>query len=98
MDREKHQSLRSIARVLVVWISEAVGLVLMTHFVPGLRVDTWETGILVVGVIALLNADPVADLVEDCIALSFLHVWNRRFNPEWSDRLAVKPGRSRISC
>jgi putative membrane protein len=56
MDRKAHQSLRSIGRVLVVWVSEAVGLVLMTRFVPGLRVDAWTTAILVVAVVALLNA------------------------------------------
>jgi len=70
MNLEKHQSQRSIARVLVVWISEAVGLVLMIHFVPGLRVDTWGKGILVVGVIALLNA--ILWPILSKIALPFL--------------------------
>jgi putative membrane protein len=56
--------------VLVVWISEAVGLVLMIHFVPGLRVDTWETGILVIGTIALLNA--ILWPILSKIALPFL--------------------------
>ena len=70
MVRGKRLSLRSIARVLVVWISEAVGLVLMIHFVPGLRVDTWGIGILVVGVIALLNA--ILWPILSKIALPFL--------------------------
>ena len=70
MDRVKQQSLRSIARVLVVWFSEAVGLVLMIHFVPGLSVDTWETAILVVCVIALLNA--ILWPILSKIALPFL--------------------------
>ena len=48
--------MRSIARVVVIWVSEAAGLLLMTHFVPGLRVDTWETAVVVVAVIGLLNA------------------------------------------
>ena len=69
MDLEK-QSLHSVARVLVVWISEALGLVLMIRFVPGLRVDTWETWILIVGVIALLNA--VLWPILSKIALPFL--------------------------
>ena len=56
MDPGRYHWLRSIARVLMVWVSEAIGLVVMTHIVPGLRVDTWGTAILVVAVIALLNA------------------------------------------
>ncbi|MGA3108908.1 MAG: phage holin family protein [Candidatus Bathyarchaeia archaeon] len=70
MDREKRQSLRSVARVIVVWISEAVGLVLMVRFVPGLRFDSWGIGILVVGVIALLNA--ILWPILSRIALPFL--------------------------
>ncbi len=70
MDRERRPSLRSVARVIVVWISEAVALVLMTHFVPGLRFDTWGIGILVVGVIALLNA--ILWPILSKIALPFL--------------------------
>ncbi len=70
MDREKRQSLRSVARVIVVWTSEAVGLVLMIRFVPGLRFDSWGIGILVVGVIALLNA--ILWPILSKIALPFL--------------------------
>jgi putative membrane protein len=56
--------------VIVVWISEAVGLVLMAHFMPGLRFDTWGIGILVVGLIALLNA--ILWPILSRIALPFL--------------------------
>jgi len=70
MDRNEHQILRSIARVLVVWICEAAGLVLMTRFVPGLRVDAWQTAILVVVVVALLNA--IMWPILSRIALPFL--------------------------
>ncbi len=70
MDSEKHRSLRWVARGLVVWISEAIGLALMIRFVPGLRVDTWGIGILVVVVIALLNA--VLWPILSKIALPFL--------------------------
>jgi putative membrane protein len=51
-------------------MSEVVGLVLMIHFVPSLRVDTWETWILVVGGIALLNA--ILWPILSKIALPFL--------------------------
>ena len=70
MDREKRQSLRSVVRVIVVWTSEAVGLVLMIRFVPGLRFDSWGIGILVVGVIALLNT--ILWPILSKIALPFL--------------------------
>ena len=56
MNQTRFRWVRSIARVIVIGLSEALGLLLMTHFVPGLRVDTWGTAIIVVSVIALLNA------------------------------------------
>ena len=56
MKRERFHWLRSIARVIVVWVSEAAGLLLMTHIVPGLRVDGWAAACMAVLVIASLNA------------------------------------------
>jgi len=56
MEQTRFRWVRAIARVIVVGLSEAAGLMLMTHIIPGLRVDGLETAIIVVGVIALLNA------------------------------------------
>jgi len=70
MVQGRYHWLRSIARVIMVWVSEAAGLVFMTHIVPGLRVDTWGTAILVIGVLALLNA--VLWPILSRIALPFL--------------------------
>ena len=56
MEQQRFAVLRSIARFLAVWVCESVGLVVMTQIVPGLRVDSWQTAILVVALISLLNA------------------------------------------
>ena len=56
MEQERFLWLRSIARFLMVWVCESVGLVVMTRIVPGLRVDSWQTAVLVVALISLLNA------------------------------------------
>ncbi len=45
-----------IGRTLTLWASEVVGLMIMASIVPGLTVESWETAIVAVAVIGLLNA------------------------------------------
>ena len=67
---ERFLLLRSIARIIVVWVSEAAGLLVMTRIVPGLHVDNWQTAVLVVALISLLNA--LAWPILSRVALPFL--------------------------
>lgn len=53
---EKNQKILWIGRTFVLWISEVAGLMLMTWFLPGLSINSWETAFIVVTLIGILNA------------------------------------------
>lgn len=52
----KSQYFLWISRTVVLWISEVVGLMLMTWLLPGLTINSWETAFIVVALIGILNA------------------------------------------
>lgn len=52
----KNQYFLWIARTSVLWISEVVGLMLMTWLIPGLTINSWETAFIVVTLIGIINA------------------------------------------
>jgi uncharacterized membrane protein YvlD (DUF360 family) len=47
---------RIAVHIAVLWIIEAVGIVIMSRIVPGLIVEDWRAAFLLVAVIGLLNA------------------------------------------
>ncbi len=53
---DKHQDILWMGRTLVLWVSEVAGLMLMTWFLPGLNVNSWETAFIVVTLIGIINA------------------------------------------
>jgi len=57
MPPEKRRNfLRSLARVLVIWAIEVIGLLFMAWLLSGLRIDSLGTAVLAVAVMGLLNA------------------------------------------
>ncbi len=52
----KNQYFLWIGRTLVLWISEVIGLMVMTWLLPGLSINSWETAFIVVTLIGILNA------------------------------------------
>jgi putative membrane protein len=53
---DKNQNILWLGRTLVLWISEVAGLMLMTWFLPGLSINSWETAFIVVTLIGIINA------------------------------------------
>ena len=53
---DKNQYVLWIGRTLVLWISEVIGLMLMTWLIPGLSINSWETAFIVVTLIGIINA------------------------------------------
>ncbi|HWX52509.1 MAG TPA: phage holin family protein, partial [Solirubrobacteraceae bacterium] len=47
---------RPVARILVVWLSTAVTLVLLSALLSGIQVDSWGAAVVAAAVIGLLNA------------------------------------------
>lgn len=45
-----------IGRTFALWASEVVGFMIMALFVPGLTIKNWETAMIAVAVIGILNA------------------------------------------
>jgi putative membrane protein len=45
-----------VSRVLVIWIGEAVGLLILIHLIPGLTVDSFAAAFVFVAVLAVINA------------------------------------------
>ena len=45
-----------IGRGLIIWLSEALGLILLTYLDIGLSVNSLETAIIVIGIVGLINA------------------------------------------
>ena len=45
-----------IGRTLVLWVSEIIGLMLMTWLLPGLSINSWETALVVVTLVGIINA------------------------------------------
>src|SRR5215212_9724014 len=48
--------LRVVVRALVIWTVEAAGLFLMLRYLPDVRISDWQSAILAVLLIGLLNA------------------------------------------
>ncbi|NIV29995.1 MAG: hypothetical protein GWN58_10980, partial [Anaerolineae bacterium] len=55
MQRHRNR-LRFIARVLIIWAIEVLGLLFMVWLLPGVRVDSLWTAIVAVAAIGVLNA------------------------------------------
>ncbi|MGB9980489.1 phage holin family protein [Methanobacterium sp.] len=53
---DKNQYFLWIGRTSVLWISEVIGLMLMTWLLPGLSINSWETAFIVVTLIGIINA------------------------------------------
>ena len=53
---DKNQNILWISRTLVLLISEVAGLMLMTLFLPGLSINSWETAFIVVILVGVINA------------------------------------------
>ena len=53
---DKNQYFLWAGRTLILWVSEIVGLMLMTWLIPGLSINSWETAFIVVTLIGILNA------------------------------------------
>jgi uncharacterized membrane protein YvlD (DUF360 family) len=49
-------AVKLIARALLIWVIEAVGLAIVLRFLPGVTINTWSSAFGAVLVIALLNA------------------------------------------
>jgi len=47
---------RFLVRVLVIWILQVIALLVMVWLLPGLKIDSLETAILVIAVLGLVNA------------------------------------------
>ncbi|MDI6643758.1 MAG: phage holin family protein [Methanobacteriaceae archaeon] len=50
------QFLVFIGRSIVIWLSEALGLIILTYLDIGFSVNSLETAILVIGIVGLINA------------------------------------------
>ncbi len=53
---DKNQNILWMGRTLVLLISEVAGLMLMTWFLPGLSINSWETAFIVVILVGIINA------------------------------------------
>lgn len=49
-------AVKLIARAMLIWVIEAVGLAIVLRFLPGVTINTWSSAFGAVLVIALLNA------------------------------------------
>jgi uncharacterized membrane protein YvlD (DUF360 family) len=47
---------RYVYRTLVIWVGEALGLLLLIRLIPGLSVNSFETALVFVAVLGILNA------------------------------------------
>ncbi|MGZ4892075.1 MAG: phage holin family protein, partial [Halobacteriota archaeon] len=47
---------RYVYRTCIIWVGEAVGVLVLIHVIPGLNVDSFQAALLFVGTIALINA------------------------------------------
>ncbi|MGZ4902904.1 MAG: phage holin family protein [Halobacteriota archaeon] len=45
-----------LCRIGILWVGEAVGVLVLVHFIPGLSVTSFEAALLFVGTLALINA------------------------------------------
>ncbi|WP_424355817.1 phage holin family protein [Methanobacterium sp. MBAC-LM] len=53
---DKNQNILWMGRTLVLLISEVAGLMLMTWLLPGLSINSWETALIVVVLVGIINA------------------------------------------
>jgi uncharacterized membrane protein YvlD (DUF360 family) len=56
MENKTKHYLRNVSRTLVIWVGEAVGLLLLVHFIPGLSVNSFAAAIAFVVVLGIVNA------------------------------------------
>ena len=56
MENKTKHYLRNVSRNLVIWVGEAVGLLLLVHFIPGLSVNSFAAAIAFVVVLGIVNA------------------------------------------
>ncbi|MGC9516656.1 MAG: phage holin family protein [Methanomicrobiales archaeon] len=56
MMKTKKEKLVFIVRTLIIWFSEAVGLIFLASLDIGLSVNNLETAVIVVGIVGLINA------------------------------------------
>ncbi len=56
MSNKLRPHLLLIYRTLVIWICEAFGLLLLIHFIPGIRINSFATAFAFVAVLGIVNA------------------------------------------
>jgi putative membrane protein len=56
VDRKPRPYLRYIYRTLVIWVGEAVGLLLLIYLIPGLSVNSFATALTFVAALGIANA------------------------------------------
>ncbi|MGZ4863963.1 MAG: phage holin family protein [Halobacteriota archaeon] len=56
MENKTKPYLRNVARTLVIWVSEAVGLLVLVHIIPGLSINSFAAAIVFVVVLGIVNA------------------------------------------
>jgi putative membrane protein len=45
-----------IVRTAFIWALQTLALLILSQLIPGVRVDSWQSAVVLIGVIALLNA------------------------------------------
>ena len=79
---------RPVARILVVWLSTAVTLVLLSALLSGIQVDSWGAAVAAAAVIGLLNALLWPLIVRRRASVDGRHARPGRDRPQWRHRAA----------
>lgn len=45
-----------IGRTLILWVGEVLGFILIAHLSVGLSINDWETAVVVVSILGIINA------------------------------------------
>ncbi|GAB6055597.1 phage holin family protein [Methanobacterium movens] len=53
---EKPSFIKFIFRTIVIWIAEVIGFIIIADMSVGLTINSWETALIVVGILGVINA------------------------------------------